>query len=58
MVLEPAASTKPTHRPTGIRGYFGNRGSVFDRSHIENDEPRVLRITFWCAHRSHSPADG
>ena len=32
---------------TGTRGYLGNRsGSSFARPHIENSDPRVLRISF------------
>jgi hypothetical protein len=49
---------KPTHSTTGIRGYLGNRGSVFESRHIENAEPRVVPTTRWCTHRLHSPAGG
>ncbi|MDQ5807624.1 MAG: hypothetical protein M3320_03015, partial [Actinomycetota bacterium] len=42
----PARSSNPTQRTTGSLGYFGNLGSTFDRSQSENDEPRVLRMSF------------
>jgi hypothetical protein len=29
-----------------MRGYFGNRASVFERRHIENTLPRPVRISF------------
>ncbi len=48
----------PRQSSTGSRGYFGNDGSVFARSHSENAEPRVLPTTRWCTQRSHRPAGG
>ncbi len=51
-----ARSSYPRHRSTGSRGYFGKLGSVFERSHIENSLPRVLRISFWWRQESHRPA--
>jgi hypothetical protein len=37
----PAISDRyPAQRSTGNGGYFGNRGSTFDNSHIKNREPR------------------
>lgn len=49
---------KPGQRPTGIRGYFGYRGSVNERSHIENREPRPVRTTRWWAHAAQRPKSG
>jgi hypothetical protein len=33
-------------------------GSVRERAHNENTDPRVLRTSTWCSHVSHSPALG
>jgi hypothetical protein len=41
-----------------MRGYFGYSGCVLCRRHIENSEPRPLRMTFWCAQLLQSPAAG
>ena len=54
----PLRARPAGHRSTGIRGYLGKRSSVFDRSHIENELPRVLAITFWWTQLSQSPAGG
>ena len=56
--LRPARRSYPRHSSTGTRGYFGNAGSVFDRSHIENELPRVLRMTFWWRQVSQRPGSG
>ena len=42
-------------RSTGIGGYFGQSGSSSPRRHIENVDPRVVPMSFWCAHVSHRP---
>jgi len=41
-----ARGSWPGQATTGMRGYFGNAGSLFDRRHIENTDPRVLRTSF------------
>jgi len=41
---------------TGSRGYRGKRSSVFDRSHMENRDPRSFSTTRACWHVAHNPA--
>jgi hypothetical protein len=35
---------------------LGKRSSVFERSHIENSLPRVVRMIFWWRQLSQRPA--
>jgi hypothetical protein len=37
---------------------LAKRGSVFERSHMENELPRVFAMTFWWRQESHRPAGG
>ncbi len=43
------------HRATGIGGYFAKRGSIFERSQSENDDPRVVVTMRWNRHVSQRP---
>lgn len=48
--------SSPGPADTGMSGYFGYRASTLERSHSENDDPRVFETTRWWRHVSHSPA--
>jgi hypothetical protein len=59
-LLSPSSASRarsyPAQLTTGSRGYFGNRVSVCERAHSENDDPFALVITFWCLQELQSPA--
>jgi len=46
----------PAHSSTGSRGYFANRGSLFESSHNRNSDPRTDSIRRAFAHVAHNPA--
>ena len=45
----------PLHSRTGSRGYFGNRGSRADNSHLQNTIPRSDSTMRAFTHSAHKP---
>src|SRR5579864_732728 len=52
----PAFRSYPSQASTGNRGYFANRESVKESSHIINTEPRSDSIRRACWQSAHKPA--
>src|SRR5437588_467690 len=52
----PVFRAYPSQASTGNRGYFGNRESVKESSHITNTEPRSDSIRRACWQSAHKPA--
>ena len=53
-----SVGSKPRQRTTGRLGYRGKRGSVVDRSHNRNVEPRAVWIIREWRHAAHRPGGG
>jgi len=55
--LQPLSSLfpYPLHSRTGSRGYFGNRGSRADNSHLQNTVPRSDSTMHAFTQSAHKP---